>query len=336
MKFIKSCLLACCLCLGYNPPTLAGTAACTGEFVNPISGLCWDCLFPLTIGKVPIISSKYPDTTNPTMPISFCPKPPPIFMQVGVNIGYWEPYAMVDVTRVPYCMVNMGIELGSTNPMNVAGQSTSRIGENSNGAFYHAHWYKYPMIYWLQILQTVACMAIDNFDVAYLTEFDPFWDDDELSFILNPEAALFGNPISQLACVGESVITTTGRALPLDALFWCMGSQGSAYPLTGSTSYRDTPIQAATLIGERLNYKLHRQGIVWESLGTDGAICYQHPMPILPKSRYRYQLSNVEADANNCYPYGTATAIWESGHDNPVTGDNFGFVKWRKRNCVFL
>ncbi|MDH5924652.1 TraU family protein, partial [Vibrio splendidus] len=37
-----------------------------------------------------------------------------------------------------------------------------------------------------------------------------------------------------------------------------------------------------------------------------------------------------------CHPYTTTTTLWEAGHDNPVTGDNFGFVQWRKRNCVFL
>ncbi|XNT05817.1 TraU family protein (plasmid) [Vibrio splendidus] len=123
--------------------------------------------------------------------------------------------------------------------------------------------------------------------------------------------------------------------LPFDFLFWCLGSQGSAYPLTGNTNYRDTPIQAGTLITlERLgaaqlqvaNYKLHRQGnrqgMVWETRGEDGVgdarrrwgglggllSIYQYPTPIpdanltqvsiLPKSRYRYQipLSNERAD----------------------------------------
>ncbi|MUK51115.1 TraU family protein, partial [Aliivibrio fischeri] len=154
-------------------------AACTGEFVNPMSRICWDCMFPLTIARVPIWPSKYPDTTNPSLPISFCPKPPPIFMQVGLNIGYWEPYAMVDVTRVPYCMVNMGMKISTGNTQQVGGQTTVKPHDaNSNGAFYHAHWYKYPLIYWLQIIQSSACMALDNFDISYLTEYAPYWDDD--------------------------------------------------------------------------------------------------------------------------------------------------------------
>ncbi|MEZ8082809.1 conjugal transfer pilus assembly protein TraU [Enterovibrio norvegicus] len=315
--------------------TQAQSAACTGHFLNPISDICWDCLFPMTVGSVPLIASKYPDTENPSLPISYCPKPPPIYVQIGLNIGYWEPYSLVDVTRVPYCMVNMGTQLSTENAQQVGGKQHDSSSQTSGNAFYHAHWYKYPVIYWLQLMQSASCMATDNFDVAYLTELDPFWEDDEMTFILNPEAILFGNPITQLACITESIATSTGRSLPFDVLFWCLGSQGSAYPLTGNSAYAHTSTQVGTLIMERLNYKLHRQGIVWETRGTDGAICYQWPEPILPKSRYRYQLASPIGDAANCYPYGTTSTLWEQGKDNPIKGGNFGFVNWRKRNCVY-
>ena len=42
-------------------------------------------------------------------------------MQIGLNIGYWEPYSLVDVTRVPYCMVNMGMQLSSSNSQQLGG-----------------------------------------------------------------------------------------------------------------------------------------------------------------------------------------------------------------------
>lgn len=329
-------LLLCGLLMFIAPSTLAASAACKSRFINPITDICWDCLFPMTIGSATVMPSKYPDTPNPTLPISYCPKPPPIFVQIGINIGYWEPYALTDITRVPYCMVNMGVQMSGANSQRIGGRVTARDNDSSDGGFYHAHWYKYPVIYWLQLMQSTACMATDVFDVAYMTEIDPLWDDDELSLILNPEALLFGNLVAQLACVPEAMLTATNTALPIDALFWCLGSQGSAYPLTGTTNYRDTPIQAATLLMQKLNYKLHRQGMIWETRGEDGAICYQYPEPILPKSRYRYQMSGPIPDAAWCHPYTTTTTIWEAGHDNPVTGDNFGFVQWRKRNCVFL
>ena len=115
-----SWVLGLCLLATSNTASASG-AACRTRFMNPISDICWECIFPITLGSVPLIPSKRPDTKNPTMPISFCPKPPPIFMQVGLNIGYWEPYAITDVTRVPFCMVNLGFSLGGGMSQQIGG-----------------------------------------------------------------------------------------------------------------------------------------------------------------------------------------------------------------------
>ena len=136
--------------------------------------------------------------------------------------------------------------------------------------------------------------------------------------MLNPEA-LYGNLIAQLACVPEAMLTSTTLLFLLTPSFG-VWAQGSAYPLTGTTNYRDTPIQVVRY-HERLNYKLHRQGMITETRGEDGAICHQYPTPILPKSRYRYQMTGPIPDAA-CVTPTTTTTIWESGYDNPVTGDN--------------
>ncbi|WP_072215137.1 TraU family protein [Campylobacter coli] len=50
-----------------------------------------------------------------------------------------------------------------------------------------------------------ACMNITGgVDIAYMTEVDPLWQDDELTALINPEALLFGNPILNLACMADS------------------------------------------------------------------------------------------------------------------------------------
>ena len=42
---------------------------CNGRFLNPITDICWSCMFPITIGKTPLIrSSKFKDTKNPRVP----------------------------------------------------------------------------------------------------------------------------------------------------------------------------------------------------------------------------------------------------------------------------
>ena len=239
-----------------NQATTKG-AACVSRFINPLTDICWNCLFPMTIGSATVVPSHYPDTNNPASPISYCPKPPPIFMQIGLNIGYWEPYALTDVTRVPYCMVNMGIKLGGANQQKMGGLVTAIDSDSSNCGSYLAHWYRYPVIWWLQLLQSTACMTTDSFDIAYMTEIDPLWGDDELSLVLNPEALLFGNLIAQLACVPEAILTASNTTLPMDALFWCLGAQGSAYPRTVSythwtlTTKREDTIEVMVMTNSR-------------------------------------------------------------------------------------
>jgi len=99
-------------------------------------------------------------------------------------------------------MVNMGgLQLGnSTIGYGIHGAKESSQAQQS---FYQVHWYVYPVIYWLELLVDFLCLEKQSFDVAYITELDPLWNEDELSFILNPEAVLFGNPIAQAACAAD-------------------------------------------------------------------------------------------------------------------------------------
>ena len=117
-----------------NAANAEGTGASTksqadGRWVNPVTDVCWSCLFPLTVGDVPVAmqansvkddgmkgsgstssgatySNNNPDTDNPSMPIQICPMG--IFYRIGLAIGYWEPFSMVDVTKEAGRMVNMG------------------------------------------------------------------------------------------------------------------------------------------------------------------------------------------------------------------------------------
>ncbi|MFO2999949.1 TraU family protein, partial [Legionella pneumophila serogroup 1] len=54
---------------------------CTGHFVNPITDVCWRCLFPLSIGNAKVVNSSLPDTENASSPIGVCPA------STGVRLG---------------------------------------------------------------------------------------------------------------------------------------------------------------------------------------------------------------------------------------------------------
>lgn len=325
MRFsLMACLLFC--------TSMAIGQSCTGHFVNPIN-LCWKCLFPLSIGKTPVVNSAdLKDTPNPSSPIGICPSS--IGYRVGLNIGFWEPFALVDVTDTPYCLVNLGghkLNLGVKQGR--GGKLQEGLG--SSHAFYHVHWYKYPLIAWLNLITSAGCFQGGDFDVAYMTELDPTWQDSEMSFVLNPEAVLFSNPIAQASCAADSISSSTVK-WPLDSLFWCAGSQGSMYPLDGHVSAPVSPAQSALLLTERMNYKLHRELLIEDSTPINGNVCEQHKLPVLPKSRYRYESVNQVQDGRHCYPFGLSALLWEAGKIKPHTPQQYGFLLWRKRNCTYL
>ncbi|HBT4305962.1 TPA: conjugal transfer pilus assembly protein TraU [Klebsiella pneumoniae] len=288
-------------------------------------------LMPL-VADIKVSQGKVPDTANPSMPIQICPAPPPLFRRIGLAIGYWEPMALTDVTRSPGCMVNLGFSLPAFGK---TAQGTAKKDEKQvNGAFYHVHWYKYPLTYWLNIITSLGCLEGGDLDIAYLSEIDPTWTDSSLTTILNPEAVIFANPIAQGACAADAIASAFN--MPLDVLFWCAGSQGSMYPFNGWVSNESSPLQSSLLVSERMAFKLHRQGMIMETIGKNNAVCNEYPSPILPKERWRYQMVNMYPDSGQCHPFGRSVTRWETGKNPPNTKKNFGYLMWRKRNCVFL
>ena len=313
------------------PSIICAGQLCHGSFVNPITDVCWSCLFPITIGHVSVFSGSVPDnSSNPSSPVCYCNTP---FPRVGISLGFWEPMALVDVTRQPFCLVNLGgIQLNMGSSFGTGTQETA--SSDHNNSFYHVHWYHYPLLYWLKLIADGLCLETGDLDIAYLTELDPTWRNDEWGFVLNPEAILFGNPISQAACAADSLAASTRG--PIDALFWCAGSQGSLYPMTGHVQEHVGGVQASTLLTERMAFKMHREGLLWDSAGENGpALCQTYPSPFMPKSRYRYQMTNPipTTGSGGCHPFGATTMTWGAGHEYPFSGEDFGYLVWRKRSC---
>ena len=87
--------------LAGHVPAASADSACEGRFVNPITDICWSCIFPLSLGSIKVSQGKVPDTANPSMPIQICPAPPPLFRRIGLAIGYWEPMALTVAATAP-------------------------------------------------------------------------------------------------------------------------------------------------------------------------------------------------------------------------------------------
>lgn len=317
-------------------PTANANAVCGGKFLNPITDVCWKCLFPLSIaGRA--VANPNRDTATPKEDKSFvcaCGNPVP---RIGIPVGFWEPFRLAEVTTKPFCMVNLGgvdLKLSLKTPSGDVGLKDARRGAKT--AFYHAHWYVYPLLHWMNLVAHLGCMSAESFDIAYMTELDPLWNDDELSLWLNPEAALFGNPVAQLACGADCL--KTAASTPINALFWCAGCQGGVYPLTGHLSFHHGGVDASALIVEKLIFKLHRELLLFGSMGQKAA-CGLYPMPWWRKDQYKLQMTYPSVTRHAqwaCNPIGRTTFFWGTNKEYPIKGEDFGYLIWRRRYCCAL
>jgi conjugal transfer pilus assembly protein TraU len=293
-------------------------------------------VFPIRIGGVQIMSVKgledYKSTSS--MPICICMDPLP---RVGIKISLWEPRGAITVTKVPWCEPIIGAAI----PVNfgpgalAVGQNegdtgtASGKGEDKKEAAFQVHYWKFPVMGLLQLFIDVACLSPSGIDLAWNSEVDFTWQSDVWAAILNPEAALVANPVAQLACSVDSVTANFG--FPLDPLFWCMGSRESVYPFTQKVQ-TSTYIDGMVGIAERIIYKLHRQGMLWGSVGEAG-LCKEFPMPIWRKSQYGlFPVYPIVFPKRQ--PVGRSSVMWGITFNIPVKQRLIStFAVYRKRDC---
>ncbi|NDE19543.1 MAG: sex pilus assembly, partial [Alphaproteobacteria bacterium] len=280
-------------------------------FVNPITDVCWSCLLPISIGTPPTgieigkgSTPKKRDTKNPKSPICICSKGTPPIPIPGISIGFWEPVRLVDITRTPYCMVNLGGVMLGSDMRKVSSYNRSYGNRTAHNSFYHVHYYIYPLIYWLELITDFGCLEESTFDVAYMSEYDVTWNDEKLQSLLNPESILFGNMLAQAAHIGG--------------------------------------VQNSSLLTTRILAKMHRIGLAQETSTSDGsingAICRKFRAPKIKKSQYKLQMVNPATTSSGigCWPIGLSDMLYSSFKEYPYDGQDWGYLIWRKKNCCWF
>jgi len=324
--------LVCFVALLASTQNASASLDCQGKFPNLVTDICWSCAFPIRLGagalSIAASLSGQEDTPSPGgAPVCMCGINP------GVKISFWEPIRHVDVVRKPFCMTTLGgIDM---NPGFNAPHGTQEMKDNTNkSSFYQAHWYIDPIFALLNLIVDSPCMENNIFDVAYLTELDPLWNDDEMTSIINPDSFLFGNLVAQLACGADCVMSTVGFGS--NTLFWCAGCQGSMYPLNGHVAAHIGGVQASSLIVSRLIAKMHREGLMSAASGANG-MCGYYPQLLMDKTNYKYQMHfPVPQDkifGRCCQPLGRSEILWGAGKEIPAMGEDFAYMIFRKRDC---
>lgn len=317
----------------------SASMTCKGHFVNPISDICWSCLMPISIGGFNIgkgASPKKRDTKNPSSPFCLCTKsgvPVP-----GITVGFWEPVRLVDITRTPFCMTNLGgLQLGSGDVRKISSYNRGYGKHHAHNSFYHVHYYIYPLIYWLELITDFICLEQSTFDVAYMSELDVTWNDEKLQSLLNPESFLFGNILAQGACSIDCAAATVN--LPRDEMFWCAGCWGNIYPFSGANADHVGGVQASSLYTTRIIAKMHRIGLAQETSTSDGSIngklCRKSRAMKIKKSQYKLQMVNPKTTSGEigCWSLGLSDMLYSKFKEYPYDGQDFGYLIWRKKNC---
>jgi conjugal transfer pilus assembly protein TraU len=330
MKFIKVVILSL---LGVG----SAYGACTNlHFVDPINDIDWDCIFPITLAGIPIDMGEHPpDSTDDTMmcscPNHFFPGDP----GVGFLVGFWEPAMLIDTVGDAWCFPALGVDLGSSaSPTSGGGLGYTGGGSMRRDveklAFQHYHYYTFPVWGALGMFSDVDCVGgKQDFALTMISEVRPDWSDDLMAMQLYPETAVMANPGVVLACVADAVAATIGN--PIDALYWCMGSWQTTYPMTGNVIDQDYAEANAAVAGHALYLQAR-----WGEL-PDRAVnyCADTPMPIWVKSHYRLQEIDPVAESQ-CHQIGEPGLLW-TAHKNPVgSPDNFSWVVFRKVHCCVV
>ena len=262
---------------------ISGSAACQGTIFNPITDTNWNNMFPVTFMGVSTGGGSNPPLMSMD-PICMCPGPYGVPMP-GLGVTYWEPTYLAEVARTPGCMSTLGgVSVLPGYDRLTSGQSYGSGRDDGSVTRMQVHWYMYPAFAVLSMMSSVPCMNPSGINLADLTEVDPFWQDDTWGVIASPEAALFSNHIGALSCIADAVASTAGR--PIDLMFWCMGSQGVIYPLTGNSNTHSSPMGGNLHVLGKYMTNRTRIGGLMTTIGP-WAECQAIWMPNMIRSQYR-------------------------------------------------
>lgn len=302
------------------------------EVIGPkmLTDICWSCIFPLRIAGVNVSGSGDIPSGAVNSPLCLCEDDLGVG-RPGVTTSMWEPARMVEFQRVSGCS---SVFNGTRFPFDRVNQGHHGQNEDdgSDGSFMHYHYYAFPVMQMLDMFVKQSCNpdGFSDLDIMYLSELDPTWNNDQLAFFTNPEAAAVANPVATLACTADAIASTAGR--PIDRLFWCAGSWGALYPLSGNQNGGKGVIKDTSLLSARVLSALHRRGLAYGTVG-DEAMCGGNIVPTLPKSQYKFTMLHPVPETESDHVIGESTLTWGLSKTVPAIGQDPIYIIWRWNDC---
>ncbi|MFC0180957.1 TraU family protein [Thorsellia kenyensis] len=295
-----------------------------------LSDICWSCLFPLNIGGINLSSLDLPQGASRK---SLCLCDDPLGLpKPGIVTGMWQPVHLIELVRKPGCSPVLGgmtLPLGSKLSQGSHGEGNFDIGDL---AFFHYHYYSFPIMAMLDMFISPQCARDSylDFDLMFASELDPTWLNDELAFFAHPESILFANPQAVTACVSDAISSSSGK--PIDTLFWCAGSFGHLYPLSGHTLAMGSFAQKTSHLATRSLAISHRRGFAKKTMG-DKALCGPVTELMLPKSQYKMSMFFPLPESTSSHQIGESTINWGEWRSIPGAGEDAVYLLWCWQDC---
>jgi conjugal transfer pilus assembly protein TraU len=331
-----------------NPVTQAKELACPDmNFGKQIGKICWSCFFPFTLFSIPIGGSSSKLPSGRAGPICLCPGRIG-YPALGFTLGWWSPDHIIENTRIPWCVPSLGgavltedeiksSDIGaggnSVLPARWGGRDNTPASDKDPGiSYYNFHWIKFPIAYFIGWLSDFACSKKGNtaVDIAFMSEFDPSWNNDELAIWTSPETVLFTGPWAHIVCAADGVAATVNK--PMDkAAFYCAGTWGQLYPFSGNTPTAQSGPRDASLNATKGIAKMHRFTLAKKSYGNK-ALCQNQLYFVLPKQQYRLQTLFPVAEKKNHW-IGASTFRWGEWRTIPGAGEDYVWLQWSYHEC---
>lgn len=357
MSLLRICIKVILIVLVINMTASAADgksdAGCNdAKIFNGIVGdICWSCFLPIRL----MGAGSKPDGAADSQPVCMCRDRAGV-PEFGYQLGMWKPARLIELVTTPWCSPSLGGIKLQDDLFSLGNGAKVAIDEDTPElANYQYHYFSFPIFEMLEILYLPNCGSdYVDFDLMYLSELDPTWQNDLLAIVLSPEAIIFANPIAKAWCTADCTLITSGKAL--ESTYGCAGCDGSLYPFTGNVNYGDDPVRVSSLLSQRILASLHRKGLARKTIGND-AMCKAEFWPMIPKSQYKlsmlYPVPEAKSDKNPmtdngtplaadrkkcCHPLGESVHKWATAAGGRVRPgkEDFVYMGWRYNDCCVI
>ncbi|WP_318408803.1 TraU family protein [Photobacterium leiognathi] len=291
----------------------------------------WNSMYPIKLAGITISPSGSGAPNNASNKV-FCACEDDLGIFVpGFTQAMYEPARLIELVRQPDCMMTLGgTEMGITNGRARGTTGSQEQYETAQPAFWHYHYYAYPLLLMLEMLVPNRCGdGYLSMDLLYISELDPTWTDPELAFFANPEAVIFANPAAMAACVADAAASAVGK--PIDQLYWCAGAWGQLYPLSGYIESKSSVATKTSLLATRSIAALHRRLLARQTTG-DQALCSAPIFPTIPKSQYKMNMMYPVPERQSSHEIGESAIKWGEWRNIPSKEDAV-YMLWRYNDC---